>query len=34
MKHRFFPALWEMRDELFAEWANAHPHGADYGYHG
>lgn len=34
MKHRFFPALWEVRDELFAEWTRSHPHGADYGYHG
>ena len=34
MKHRFFPALWEVRDELFAVWSQAHPHGADYGYHG
>ncbi len=34
MKHRFFPALWNVRDELFAEWTRAHPHGADKGYHG
>lgn len=34
MRHRFFPALWEVRDELFAEWTKAHPHGADKGYHG
>jgi tryptophan 2,3-dioxygenase len=34
MKHRFFPSLWEVRDELFAEWTRAHPHGADHGYHG
>lgn len=34
MKHRFFPALWQVRDELFAEWARAHPYGADKGYHG
>jgi len=34
MKHRFFPALWEVRDELFAEWTKGHPRGADYGYHG
>lgn len=34
MKHRFFPALWEVRDELFAEWNRAHPGGAEYGYHG
>jgi tryptophan 2,3-dioxygenase len=34
MKHRFFPALWSVRDELFAEWTRAHPYGADKGYHG
>jgi tryptophan 2,3-dioxygenase len=34
MKHRFFPRLWEVRDELFAEWTKGHPHGADKGYHG
>jgi tryptophan 2,3-dioxygenase len=34
MKHRFFPQLWAVRDELFAEWTSAHPHGADRGYHG
>jgi len=34
MKHRFFPPLWEVRDELFAEWTRSHPHGADAGYHG
>jgi tryptophan 2,3-dioxygenase len=34
MMHRFFPKLWAVRDELFAEWSRAHPHGADYGYHG
>jgi tryptophan 2,3-dioxygenase len=34
MKHRFFPALWDVRDELFAEWTRTHPHGADGGYHG
>jgi tryptophan 2,3-dioxygenase len=34
MKHRFFPPLWEVRDELFAEWTRSHPHGADKGYHG
>ncbi len=33
-RHRFFPPLWEVRDELFAEWSRAHPHGADHGYHG
>jgi tryptophan 2,3-dioxygenase len=34
MSHRFFPKLWEVRDELFAEWSKAHPAGAEYGYHG
>ncbi len=34
MKHRFFPKLWEVRDELFAEWSRSHPGGADGGYHG
>jgi tryptophan 2,3-dioxygenase len=34
MKHRFFPALWQVRDELFAEWTKTHPYGADKGYHG
>ena len=34
LRHRFFPKLWEVRDELFAEWAKAHPSGAEYGYHG
>ena len=34
MKHRFFEALWNVRDELFAEWTKTHPYGADKGYHG
>jgi tryptophan 2,3-dioxygenase len=34
MKHRFFPALWEVRDELFAEWTKTHPYGAEKGFHG
>jgi tryptophan 2,3-dioxygenase len=34
MKHRFFPELWHVRDELFAEWTRSHPYGADKGYHG
>jgi tryptophan 2,3-dioxygenase len=34
LKHRFFPKLWEVRDQLFAEWTRSHPHGADGGYHG
>lgn len=33
-KHRFFPKLWDVRDELFAEWTRTHPHGAEKGYHG
>lgn len=27
---QFFPALWQVRDELYAEWTAEHPHGADY----
>ncbi|HZS38592.1 MAG TPA: tryptophan 2,3-dioxygenase family protein [Polyangia bacterium] len=34
LKHRFFPKLWAVRDELFAEWTKTHPYGADKGYHG
>jgi tryptophan 2,3-dioxygenase len=34
MRHRFFPPLWDVRDELFAEWTRTHPRGADQGYHG
>lgn len=34
MGHRFFPALWDVRDELFASWTAGHPHGAEHGYHG
>ncbi len=34
MKHRFFPKLWQVRDELFAKWSKTHPYGADKGYHG
>lgn len=35
MKQRFFPALWDVRDELFAEWtAEMHAKGKDHGYHG
>lgn len=33
-KHRFFPPLWQVRDELFAEWTRTHPGGAEHGYHG
>ena len=34
LKHRFFPRLWEVRDELFGEWSRTHPAGAEQGYHG
>lgn len=34
LKHRFFPKLWDVRDELFAEWTRTHPYGAEKGYHG
>jgi tryptophan 2,3-dioxygenase len=35
MKQRFFPALWDVRDEVFAEWtAQQKAQGRDPGYHG
>ena len=35
MKQRFFPKLWEVRDQLFAEWTRSMlDDGADTGYHG
>jgi tryptophan 2,3-dioxygenase len=34
MRHRFFPRLWDVRDELFAQWTKTNPNGAQYGYHG
>jgi tryptophan 2,3-dioxygenase len=35
MKKRFFPALWAVRDEVFAEWtASMASKGKDTGYHG
>ncbi len=35
MKQRFFPALWEIRDELFQEWSERMlKQGTDTGYHG
>lgn len=35
MKQRFFPALWETRDEVFAEWTRSMTtQGRDHGYHG
>jgi tryptophan 2,3-dioxygenase len=34
MKQRFFPALWEVRDELFAAWTESMlTKGKDTGYH-
>ncbi len=35
MKQRFFPALWDVRDEVFAEWTRTMlAKGAEPGYHG
>jgi tryptophan 2,3-dioxygenase len=35
MKQRFFPKLWDVRDEVFADWTAAQAaKGADHGYHG
>jgi tryptophan 2,3-dioxygenase len=35
MKQRFFPKLWDIRDELFGEWTAAQAaKGRDPGYHG
>ena len=35
MKQRFFPELWDVRDEVFAEWsAQMQSRGKDHGYHG
>jgi tryptophan 2,3-dioxygenase len=35
MKTRFFPALWDVRDEVFADWTAAQAaKGHDPGYHG
>jgi len=34
MKQRFFPKLWEVRDELFADWTKSMlEKGKDTGYH-
>src|SRR5262249_49574958 len=33
MRQQFFPALWEVRDEVFAEWTRTML-GSDAGYHG
>ena len=35
MKQRFFPLLWDVRDEVFAEWTQSMlKKGKDTGYHG
>ena len=35
MRQRFFPALWEVRDEVFAEWTRTMlEKGQETGYHG
>lgn len=35
MKQRFFPKLWDVRDEVFGDWTAAQAaKGADPGYHG
>ena len=35
MKTRFFPALWDVRDEVFGDWTAAQAaKGKDHGYHG
>ncbi len=35
MKTRFFPALWDVRDDVFAAWtAEQAAKGRDPGYHG
>lgn len=35
MRHRFFPDLWDVRDEVFAEWTRTMlAGGKDTGYHG
>ena len=35
MKQRFFPKLWDVRDEVFADWtASMQQAGKDHGYHG
>ncbi len=33
MRQKFFPALWDVRDEVFAEWTRTML-GSDTGYHG
>jgi tryptophan 2,3-dioxygenase len=34
LRTQFFPALWAVRDEVFAEWSERHPHGAAYSLRG
>ena len=35
MKQRFFPKLWDVRDDVFADWTAAQAaKGKDTGYHG
>jgi tryptophan 2,3-dioxygenase len=35
MKKRFFEELWDVRDEVFAEWTRQmQARGKDHGYHG
>jgi tryptophan 2,3-dioxygenase len=35
MRQRFFPALWDVRDEVFADWTRSMlEKGRDHGYHG
>jgi tryptophan 2,3-dioxygenase len=35
MKQRFFPKLWDVRDEVFGDWTAAQAaKGRDPGYHG
>lgn len=35
LKQRFFPKLWDVRDEVFADWtASMQRAGKDHGYHG
>ncbi len=29
LRTQFFPALWEVRDEVYAQWTAAHPQGAE-----
>lgn len=30
LRTQFFPALWAVRDQVFAAWSAGHPHGASY----